>query len=132
MWSPKLDLVRTWCREFLDIKCRKAEAPQCCCYCGNCQSFKIPRWCGKSYLNNENVAAVEKGFANLQRHIENIQSFGLQPMLPSTVLLDTEAESKVISDGCDKLGVKAVLCSHWANGSKGTKELAEEVVKCWW
>ena len=42
---------------------------------------------------------------------------------------DTEAESKVISDGCEKLNVKAVLCSHWTNGSGGTKELAEEVVK---
>ena len=73
---------------------------------------------------------MEKGFENLQRHIENIQSFGLQPIVAiNSFTLDTESEGKVISDGCEKLGVKAILCSHWANGGDGTLELAEEVVK---
>ena len=50
-------------------------------------------------------------------------------MAINSFTLDTEAEGKVISDGCEKLGVKAILCSHWANGGDGTLELAEEVVK---
>ena len=84
----------------------------------------------KGDLNNENVSAVEKGFENLQRHIENIQSFGLQTIVAiNSFTLDTESEGRVISDGCEKLGVKAILCSHWANGGDGTLELAEEVVK---
>ena len=84
----------------------------------------------KADLNNENVSAVEKGFENLQRHIENIKSFGLQPIVAiNSFTLDTESESKVISDSCQKIGVKAILCSHWANGSDGTLELAEEVVR---
>ena len=117
--------------KFLDIKCRKAGlTPNAVVIVATVRALKSHGGVEKANLNNENVAAVEKGFANLQRHIENIQLFGLQPIVAiNSFTLDTEAESKVISDGCDKLGVKAVLCSHWANGSEGTKELAEEVVK---
>ena len=117
--------------KFLDIKCRKAGlTPNAVVIVATVRALKSHGGVEKADLNNENVAAVEKGFANLQRHIENIQSFGLQPIVAiNSFTLDTEAESKAISDGCEKLGVKAVLCSHWANGSKGTKELAEEVVK---
>ncbi|MEY2997312.1 MAG: hypothetical protein RIQ82_692 [Bacteroidota bacterium] len=117
--------------KFLDIKCRKAGlTPNAVVIVATVRALKSHGGVEKADLNNENVAAVEKGFANLQRHIENIQSFGLQPIVAiNSFTLDTEAESKVISNGCEKLGVKAVLCSHWANGSKGTKELAEEVVK---
>ena len=117
--------------KFLDIKCRKAGlAPNAVVIVATVRALKSHGGVEKADLNNENVAAVEKGFANLQRHIENIQSFGLQTIVAiNSFTLDTEAEGKVISDGCEKLGVKAVLCSHWANGSKGTKELAEEVVK---
>ena len=117
--------------KFLDIKCRKAGlTPNAVVIVATVRALKSHGGVEKADLNNENVAAVEKGFANLQRHIENIQSFGLQPIVAiNSFTLDTEAEGKVISDGCEKLGVKAVLCSHWANGSEGTKELAEEVVK---
>ena len=117
--------------KFLDIKCRKAGlTPNAVVIVATVRALKSHGGVEKADLNNENVSAVKKGFENLQRHIENIQSFGLQPIVAiNSFTLDTEAESKVISDGCDKLDVKAVLCSHWANGSKGTKELAEEVVK---
>ena len=117
--------------KFLDIKCRKAGlTPNVVVIVATVRALKSHGGVEKADLNNENVAAVEKGFSNLQRHIENIQSFGLQTIVAiNSFTLDTEAEGKVISDGCEKLGVKSVLCSHWANGSEGTKELAEEVVK---
>ena len=117
--------------KFLDIKCRKAGLkPNAVVIVATVRALKSHGGVEKADLNTENVSAVEKGFTNLQRHIENIQSFGLQPIVAiNSFTLDTEAESKVISDGCEKLNVKAVLCSHWANGSGGTKELAEEVVK---
>ncbi len=117
--------------KFLDIKCRKAGLkPNAVVIVATVRALKSHGGVEKADLNSENVAAVEKGFANLQRHIENIQSFGLQTIVAiNSFTLDTEAESKVIYDGCEKLNVKAVLCSHWANGSGGTKELAEEVVK---
>jgi formate--tetrahydrofolate ligase len=97
--------------KFLDIKCRKAGlTPNAVVIVATVRALKSHGGVEKADLNNENVAAVEKGFANLQRHIENIQSFGLQPIVAiNSFTLDTEAESKVISDGCEKLGVKAVL-----------------------
>ena len=117
--------------KFLDIKCRKAGlTPSVVVIVATVRALKSHGGVEKADLNNENVAAVEKGFKNLQRHIENIQSFGLQPIVAiNSFTLDTESEGKVISDGCEKLGVKAILCSHWANGGEGTLELAEEVVK---
>jgi formate--tetrahydrofolate ligase len=117
--------------KFLDIKCRKAGlTPSVVVIVATVRALKSHGGVEKADLNDENVAAVEKGFENLQRHIENIQSFGLQPIVAiNSFTLDTEAEGKVISDGCEKLGVKAILCSHWANGGEGTLELAEEVVK---
>ncbi len=117
--------------KFLDIKCRKAGlTPSVVVIVATVRALKSHGGVEKAELNNENVAAVEKGFENLQRHIENIKSFGLQPIVAiNSFTLDTEAEGKVISDGCKKLGVKAILCSHWANGGDGTLELAEEVVK---
>ena len=117
--------------KFLDIKCRKAGlTPNVVVIVATVRALKSHGGVEKADLNNENVSAVEKGFSNLQRHIENIQSFGLQTIVAiNSFTLDTEAEGKIISEGCKKLGVKAVVCSHWANGSDGTKELAEEVVK---
>ena len=117
--------------KFLDIKCRKAGLkPNAVVIVATVRALKSHGGVAKADLNNENVEAVRKGFANLERHIENIQSFGLNTIVAiNSFTLDTEAESKVITDGCEKLGVKAINCSHWANGSGGTKELAEEVVK---
>ncbi len=117
--------------KFLDIKCRKAGlTPSVVVIVATVRALKSHGGVEKGDLNSENVSAVEKGFENLQRHIENIQSFGLQPIVAiNSFTLDTKAEGKVISDGCSKLGVKAILCSHWANGGDGTLELAEEVVK---
>ena len=117
--------------KFLDIKCRKAGlTPSVVVIVATVRALKSHGGVEKGDLNNENVSAVEKGFENLQRHIENIKSFGLQPIVAiNSFTLDTEAEGKVISKGCEKLGVKAILCSHWANGGDGTLELAEEVVK---
>ena len=117
--------------KFLDIKCRKAGlTPSVVVIVATVRALKSHGGVEKADLNKEDVAAVEKGFENLQRHIENIQSFGLQTIVAiNSFTLDTEAEGKVISDGCEKMGVKAILCSHWANGGAGTLELAEEVVK---
>ena len=117
--------------KFLDIKCRKAGlVPNAVVIVATVRALKSHGGVAKADLNKENVKAVQDGFANLEQHIENIKSFGLQPIVAiNHFTLDSEAEGKVITDGCEKLGVKAIMCSHWANGSEGTKELAEEVVK---
>ena len=98
--------------KFLDIKCRKAGlVPNAVVIVATVRALKSHGGVAKADLNKENVKAVQE--------IVAINHF----------TLDSEAEGKVITDGCEKLGVKAVMCSHWANGSEGTKELAEEVVK---
>ncbi|MDA9162669.1 formate--tetrahydrofolate ligase [Alphaproteobacteria bacterium] len=117
--------------KFLDIKCRKAGlVPNAVVIVATVRALKSHGGVEKAELNKENVEAVRGGFANLEQHIENIKSFGLQPIVAiNSFTLDTEAEGKIIKDGCEKIGVKAIMCSHWANGSEGTIELAEEVVR---
>ena len=117
--------------KFLDIKCRKAGlVPNAVVIVATVRALKSHGGVEKADLNKENVEAVRGGFANLEQHIENIKSFGLQPIVAiNSFTLDTEAEGKIITEGCEKIGVKAIMCSHWANGSEGTTELAEEVVK---
>ena len=75
------------------------------------------------------MATITAGMANLNRHIENIRKFGVPPVVAvNHFTADTDAEIKAVMDGCAKLGVKAVLCKHWAQGSAGAEELAHAVV----
>ncbi len=80
-------------------------------------------------FGKENVAAVERGMANLKRHLANIRGFGV----PAVVAFnrfgsDTAAEIDAAMNGCAALGAKALLCEHWAKGSKGAEPLARAVV----
>jgi len=78
----------------------------------------------------ENVGAVERGFANLKRHLENIAKFGVPTVVAVNAFTsDTEAETQKLLDLCDALGVPCVLATHWAEGGKGAEALAREVVK---
>jgi formate--tetrahydrofolate ligase len=83
----------------------------------------------KEDLGKENVEAVRKGAPNLGRHIENVRQFGV----PAVVAInhfhsDTEAEIQALRDYVASMGEEAILCRHWAEGSKGTEELAKKVV----
>jgi formate--tetrahydrofolate ligase len=72
---------------------------------------------------------VKKGCANLLRHIENIKQFGVPVVVAiNHFVTDTDAEIDVIAAETMPMGVKAIRCEHWAKGSEGTIELAEEVV----
>jgi len=84
----------------------------------------------KEDLKAENVKALEAGMANLQRHIENLQKFGLVPVVSiNRFSTDTEAEIDLVKQGCAKLGVEALMADHWAEGSKGAADVARAVVK---
>ena len=117
--------------KFLDIKCRKSNLkPNCVVIVATIRALKMHGGLAKNELKNENVEALKKGFVNLQRHIENVKKFGL----PVTVAVnhfvdDTDNEVKELINACKKMGVKASLCMHWANGGDGTKELASHVVE---
>ncbi|MEM7429344.1 MAG: formate--tetrahydrofolate ligase, partial [Pseudomonadota bacterium] len=79
-------------------------------------------------LGEENVAAVKEGCANLGRHIENIQKFGVPAVVAiNHFVTDTEAEVQAVKDYVEAHGSEAVLARHWELGSKGTKDLATRV-----
>ena len=116
--------------KFLDIKCRKSGLkPDCVVIVATIRALKMHGGVNKEDLKKENVAALKNGLVNLERHINNIRKFGL----PVTVavnhfITDTDNEMKTLLDFCETQGVKASKCTHWSNGSEGTKELAQNVV----
>ena len=84
----------------------------------------------KENLKNENTDALIKGLPNLERHIENIKKFGLETVVAiNHFITDTENEIRIIQNFCSKLDVKASLCTHWSEGGKGTKDLANNVIE---
>jgi formate--tetrahydrofolate ligase len=117
--------------KFLDIKCRKSNLkPNCVVIVATIRALKMHGGLAKNELKNENVAALKKGFVNLQRHIENVKKFGLPVAVAVNHFVDdTDNEVKELINACKKMGVKASLCMHWANGGEGTKELASHVVE---
>ncbi len=117
--------------KFLDIKCRKSNLkPNCVVIVATIRALKMHGGLAKNELKNENVAALKKGFVNLQRHIENVKKFGLPVAVAVNHFVDdTDNEVKELINACKKMGVKASLCMHWANGGDGTKELASHVVE---
>ena len=117
--------------KFLNIKCRKSNLkPSCVVIVATIRALKMHGGVAKDDLKTENVDAVKKGLINLERHIENVKKFGLPVAVAvNHFIKDTDNEVKALIDFCDNLGVKASLCTHWANGGEGTKELAAHVVE---
>ena len=117
--------------KFFNIKCRKSGLkPDCVVVVATIRALKMHGGLAKDKLKKENVKALKKGLVNLERHISNVQKFGL----PVTVavnhfITDTEQEVKTLVDYCKTLNIKANLCTHWSNGGEGTKELADYVVE---
>ena len=115
--------------KFLDIKCRKSDLkPSCVVIVATIRALKMHGGVAKDDLKNENVEALKKGLVNLERHVENVKKFGLPVAIAvNHFIKDTDNEVKALVDFCNKLGIKASLCTHWANGGVGTKELASHV-----
>ena len=117
--------------KFFDIKCRKANLkPAVAVVVSTIRALKMHGGVSKDNLSIENVQAVKAGLSNLEKHISNLKQFNV----PVTVAVnsfstDTEAEFIEIKEFCKKINVEAFLCTHWANGSPGTKELAQKVVQ---
>jgi formate--tetrahydrofolate ligase len=117
--------------KFFDIKCRKAGlAPDAAVIVATVRALKMHGGVAKDDLGKENVAAVEAGLANLGRHIRNVQKFGVPVVVGvNNFTTDTDAEFAAVKKYCAEMGVEAVRCTHWAEGSKGTTELAHKVVE---
>ena len=117
--------------KFLNIKCRKAGIqPNCAVIVATVRALKMHGGVKKDDLKKENIEALRNGLPNLERHINNIKKFGLEITVAiNHFITDTDKEVKIIEEHCSKLGVKAIVCMHWAKGGEGTKELANHVVE---
>jgi formate--tetrahydrofolate ligase len=117
--------------KFIDIKCRKAGiAPDCLVLVATIRALKMHGGVKKEDLKAENLKALEAGMANLQRHVENVQKFGVVPLVSiNRFSADTEAEIKLVQDKCKALGVEALMADHWAMGGAGAADVARAVVK---
>ena len=115
--------------KFFDIKCRQAGiAPSAVVVVATVRALKMHGGIAKSALGREDVEAVTRGLVNLERHVENMQGFGLPVVVcVNHFTSDTQAEQAAIRDGMARHGVEVVVCTHWADGSKGTLALADAV-----
>src|SRR5438477_5448616 len=100
------------------IKCRKAGiAPDCMVLVSTIRALKMHGGVKKENLKAENLKALEAGMANLQRHVENVQKFGVVPLVSiNRFSADSEAEIKLVEEKCKALGVEALMADHWAMG----------------
>jgi formate--tetrahydrofolate ligase len=117
--------------KFFDIKCRMAGLkPEAVVIVATVRALKMHGGIAKDDLGKENVKAVKAGCANLARHIRNVKSFGVPPVVAiNRFIADTDAEIEIVQKTARELGTEAILCTHWAEGSKGTEALAKHVVK---
>jgi formate--tetrahydrofolate ligase len=117
--------------KFLDIKCRKTGlSPDCAVLVATIRALKMHGGVKKEDLKIENLKALEAGMANLARHVENVQKFGIVPVISiNRFSADTDAEMELVEEHAKKLGVDALMADHWAEGGKGAVDVARAVVK---
>ena len=117
--------------KFLDIKCRSAGLkPSAVVVVATIKALKMHGGLPKSELNHEDLNALEKGIPNLQKHIENIQKFGLPVVVAINKFhTDTEKEIALLERICREKGASFALAEVWEKGGEGGKDLAREVVK---
>ena len=84
----------------------------------------------KEDLKKEDLKALETGMANLERHVENVQKFGIPAVVSiNRFSADTDAEIALVKEKCKALGVEALMADHWAMGGEGAADVANAVVK---
>ena len=117
--------------KFLDIKCRKTGlSPDCAVLVATIRALKMHGGVKKEDLKKEDLKALEAGMANLARHVENVQKFGIVPVVSiNRFSADTDAEIALVKEKCKALGVEALMADHWAMGGEGAADVARAVVK---
>ena len=117
--------------KFLDIKCRKAGLqPDCAVIVATIRALKMHGGVKKDDLKKEDLKALEAGMANLERHVQNIQKFGIPAVVSiNRFSADTDAEIALVKEKCKALGVEALMADHWAMGGEGAADVAKAVVK---
>ncbi len=117
--------------KFLDIKCRFGELkPSAAVIVATIRALKHHGGANKEDYDKEDLQALEKGFANLEKHIENIKKFGLPPVVAiNRFPSDTENEIKFMEEKLAKMGIECALTEVFTKGGDGALELAKKVVK---
>ena len=117
--------------KFLDIKCRQAGLkPDAVVIVATVRALKMHGGMDKKELSNENLEALRKGVENLEKHIENIHSFGLSSVVAINAFpTDTRDELDLLKEICEAKGARVALSEVWAKGADGGIELANKVVE---
>lgn len=117
--------------KFLDIKCRFAGIhPDAVVIVATVRALKMHGGVPKTELGKVDMAALEKGLANLTKHIENVHKFGLPAVVAINAFpTDTKEELDFVEEKCNALGASVVLSEVWAKGGEGGVELAEKVLE---
>jgi formate--tetrahydrofolate ligase len=116
--------------KFMDIKCRQAGlAPDLAVVVATVRALKLQGGADAKDLAREDVATLEKGLANLLRHVENLRKFDIPVLVAINAFTsDTAAEWSAIEKACAAAGTKAIRAKHWAEGGAGAEELARAAV----
>ncbi len=117
--------------KFFDIKCRKAGLkPDAVVLVATVRALKYNGGVPKTDLAAENLEALKKGICNLEKHIENLQKYGVPIVVTlNSFLTDTEAEYEYIRNFCEERGCEFALSKVWEHGGEGGLELADKVLK---
>ncbi|MGF0095275.1 formate--tetrahydrofolate ligase [Peptoniphilus sp. SGI.035] len=117
--------------KFMDIKCRMSGlSPDAVVIVATIKALKMHGGVDKKELKTENIEALEKGFANLRRHVENVKKFGVPAIIAINKFADdTEAEIAKLEELCKELGVRISLCECFEKGGEGAEDLAKQVVE---
>ena len=117
--------------KFLDIKCRMAGlVPDTIVIVATVRAIKYNGGVPKGELSEENLEALKKGIVNLDKHIENMQNFGVNVVVTlNSFITDTEAEQNFVREHVESLGCEFAIANVWAEGGEGGRELAGKVLK---
>jgi formate--tetrahydrofolate ligase len=116
--------------KFLNIKSQFAGLnPKCVVLVATVRALRHHGGAKKEEYNTPSLERVQNGFKNLEKHIENIRKFNIEPVVAiNSFISDSEEEVNFVIEKCSKLGVEAVVSEGWAKGGEGTKKLAKAVV----
>lgn len=116
--------------KFFAIKCRKAGlSPDAVVIVATVRALKLHGGVDRKNLAPENMAALEKGFVNLARHIENVRCYGVPLVVAiNRFSADSDAEIDLVRQLCAELDAEAIECTHWADGGAGAEALANVVI----
>lgn len=117
--------------KFFDIKCRMAGLkPDAAVLVATVRALKYNGGVAKAQLAQENLDALRKGIVNLEKHIENLQKFGVPVVVTlNSFVTDTEAETEYVRAFCEERGCEFALSEVWEKGGKGGIDLAQKVLK---